>query len=199
MYTTYCTDIKLAYFFNVLEPDILKQIPRSTLSAWKDPNILNSFGIDYRNKKSAQTVEILRLTAQNSSLISFNKTVLLIQAFLIIIFTDNEIKKIIYKKYRPDIIKLIDNVKASIGFSEILKTFNITTHQYKYWKRDLECIASPFSLCRKIFYNQLSEIEVNTIKKYLLNPDFIGWSLISVYYKILRDKIAYFSLSTFYK
>lgn len=54
-------------------------------------------------------------------------------------------------------------------------------------------------LCRKLNYNQLAEKEVNVIRNFLNKPEYLHWNITSVYYKILHEKAAFFSRTTFYK
>ena len=39
---------------------------------------------------------------------------------------------------------------------------------------------------------------MNAIRDYLLHPDFLRWPLVSVYYRMMRDRAAFMSRSTFY-
>ena len=57
----------------------------------------------------------------------------------------------------------------------------------------------PFSLCRKLYHNQLTTKEVDTVKDYLKNPKYIHWNLTPVYFQMLRDKASFMSKTSFYK
>lgn len=46
---------------------------------------------------------------------------------------------------------------------------------------------------------QLTSREIVSIKRYLTNKQYFNWSLSSVYYRMLRDKVAFMSIETFYK
>jgi len=98
-----------------------------------------------------------------------------------------------------EIVNAINRIKDIIGFRRALKVFAISREQFYYWKKNVVCNNSPLDLCRKIYYNQLTTFEINTIKNYLSNPMFLHWPIISVYYQMLRDKAAFMGLSTFYK
>jgi hypothetical protein len=79
-----------------------------------------------------------------------------------------------------------------------MDAFGLSSQQLNYWKRKSKCVTSPLELCRKIYYNQLTEKEVEMIKKYLVNSMFLKWPVISVFHKMLRDGVAFMSQSTFY-
>ena len=130
---------------------------------------------------------------------SFNRAILLIGNVLNIIFSNNTISKLVFKEHRNAILQVIQNVRDRIGFQKSLDIFGISVHQFRYWSRKIDCVVSPLSLCRRIYYNQLTEKEVDTIKKYLLNPNYINWSLIAIYFQMLRDGTAYLAKTTFYK
>ncbi len=80
-----------------------------------------------------------------------------------------------------------------------LKAFGISYQQFYAWKRKVSCSLSPTVLCRKLNPKQITEPELKAISDYVDAPEYRNWSLVSVYYKMLRDKSAFFSLTSFYK
>jgi putative transposase len=47
--------------------------------------------------------------------------------------------------------------------------------------------------------NQLTFKEVKLIEQFVLNPEYRNWSLISIYYKLIRESERFFSDRTYYK
>jgi len=199
MRNIYHTNTKLAYFFGILDNQTAMQIPAGTLDYWKkNTDVSRIFGIE-KSFDYDKDVDTLKRMASAKKLLSFFRAVLYISDTIQLIFTDTHVSKAIYKIFSKDIVTVISKVSNTIGFRRSLNVFKISSQQFYSWKRKAECVSSPLGLCRRIYYNQLSEKEVNVVKKYLTNTDFIHWSVVSTYYRMLRDKAAFMSLSTFYK
>jgi len=199
MQNIYHTNTKLAYFFGILDKQIVIQIPASTLDYWKkNTNISRIFGIE-KSFDYDKNVDTLKRMAHAKKTLRFFRAILYIQDAFKFIFTDKIICNLMYKKFRESIVNTVLKVKETIGFKRTLEVFNISSHQFYSWKRKTECVSSPFGLCRKIYYNQLTETEVKVVEKYLTNPLFIHWSVVSTYYRMLREKASFMALSTFYK
>ena len=90
-------------------------------------------------------------------------------------------------------------MKSTLSLQKTLNLFQITVTQFRSWSRNRVCVSSAYALCRRIYFNQLTETEVRIIKKQLTNPEYIHWPLSALYYKLLREGKAFFSLGTFYK
>jgi hypothetical protein len=187
MQNIYPTNTKLAYFFGILDKQTKIQIPPSTLDYWnKNTDVSKIFGI----KKSFEydkDVDTLKRMASAKKLLLFLRAVLYINDVIQKIFSDKNISKVIYKKISNDIVDVISKVTNTFGFKRSLHIFKISSQQFYSWKRKVECVSSPFGLCRRIYYNQLSEKEVKVVKKHLTNPVFIHWSVVPTYYRMLRD------------
>lgn len=97
------------------------------------------------------------------------------------------------------IISTVDHVQESVGLKRAVHFFGISMQQYNSWKQESLCQKKESIVCYKRFPGQISSTEIVNIKQYLKDTKFIHWSMVSVYYKMMRDEAAYMSLSTFYK
>ena len=97
------------------------------------------------------------------------------------------------------IVKAVEKVKPVLGLAKALRYLSISFQQYYAWKNNADCTISYLRLCRRKLPGQLTEAEVNTIRKYMTDPIYQFWSRASVYWQILRDDSGYFAKSTFYK
>ena len=75
----------------------------------------------------------------------------------------------------------------------------ISCSKLYYWIEKKKCKNSIFQLCQSRHPNQLLPVEVDVIKKYLLDERFINWSSLSIYYQALRDHAVVMGIGTWYK
>lgn len=97
------------------------------------------------------------------------------------------------------IVQTIEKQKHVLGLKRSLRIFNITSYQFYAWKNTGKCHTSVFKQCVKRYPRQLNNKSIQVIREYLSNNEFQHWSVASVYYKMIRDKAAEMSLSTFYR
>jgi hypothetical protein len=206
-YNSYHTNTIIALQAGLLPRDILKKIPDSTRFNWKKKDISKIFGFD-DPRVFSQNIEIIKDLFRHKKILKVTKTLLYVNQFLRSTF--NKIKN--HKKYLADakkeIIHLVDQFISSMSSftdpqktkKKVLKWLGITVHQFMYWKSNIKsCPSSLIDLCRSKHPAQLTIDEVKIIPKYVKNPDFIAWSLTSIYLQILNDNAAFFAISTFFK
>ena len=190
--------IPLLYNLGVLEKEFTNQISASTLHDWKNKDFDSTFGAD-------QVVKHLPDFDLMDDYITKKKLAKIINATYRIyhiysgFYNKIKIKRSQIEKYQKQIVCTIENIKETIGFDKALKAFHISHQQFYRWKNKVNCKLSDNFLCRKKHPLQISVKEINTIKSYLFGSDYIFWPLSSIYYKMLRNKDAFMSLTTFYK
>jgi transposase InsO family protein len=192
--TTYDTFLMLSYAQGV-RGKIYDNIPSSTKHDWLNRSHDHIYGA----KEIAEYAQII-VSAEEQKML---KKSLLTITKLFIIYRNivdglKEKNQLLYG-VRNIIIKATDQWTKTIQLKRVSKILNINQQLFLIWKKGYRCLHAPFSICRKRFANQLSFSELRRIKKYLTNKRFINWSLISVYYKVLRESQVYFSDRTFYK
>jgi len=190
--------IPLLYKLNILENDFTCQVPSSTLHEWKNRDFDSSFGADLV-LKHFPSMDLIQ------DYISKRKFARIINASYRIynvysnIYSTIKINRSQIEKYQKQIVCSIEIIKETIGFDKALRAFHLSHQQFYRWKNKVNCKVNESFLCRKRHPLQLSSKEIKTIKSYLFNSSFIYWPLSSIYYKMLRNKDAFMSLTTFYK
>ncbi len=100
---------------------------------------------------------------------------------------------------RDKIITCFQDWEKRLTIKRIAKIIGVKPQHYGIWKKGHFCKLSPVMFCRKVVSNQLSLVDLEILKEFVLRKEFEKWSLSSIYYKIIRDTEKFFSKSTFYK
>ena len=196
--TSYHSYILVAFYLDCLPKEILTVIPRSTRFDWDQRDIHNSFGYDWF-KENEREFHTLKLVAQNRKLLSINKVLLRVIALKRFIennVADVRVGQLSVKRVVSNSIQKIAN---HIGLKTSLRYLNLTFQYYLGLKSKINCSSSVLNICKIKHPSQLLGNEINTIKKYCLNPDYQFWPISSVYHRMIKDQVAHFNLSTFYK
>ncbi len=196
MKRTYHTNLLIKYKLGALDIDTINKIPNSTLYNWKQKGFSHVFGLPDVNDSE---IEIMRAFLSKKKLMNAAKALYYIftvyQSFICKL---NNQKKLFYET-KELITDTIDRTKGILGFDKVLKAFNITSQTYYYWKNKIKCTDSLLSLCKIRHPLQLTNKEISSIKQYLTKEQFLNWSLSSVYCQMMRDKVAFMCIVTFYK
>lgn len=194
----YHTDVMISYKLNMLDKDQQRRIPSSTRHNWKKRNISQITGLDSA-QCSEQNLEMMRQFLANKKLLKMARAVFVVYNAYATIFKNLPNKKKVFQQHHELIVDSFDQVKETMGTKNALVAFGISSHTLRQWRNTINCMKSPLGLCRKVYYNQLTTNESDTIIKYLGNASHKYWKTIHVYYQMLRDKAAYMNRSTFYK
>ena len=194
---SYHSNVILAFQIDLLPHELLKQIPYSTRHNWKNYNTSKLFGYE-DHRINASDLDTLRKIAGHKKLLKAAGALIRINAILRSSLQSVRGHSKIMGKSSEQIIAMLSRY-SSIGKEKILKWIGLTSQQVGYWRRSSKpCPSSLLELCRIRHPLQLTIKETKSIKTYLSNPDYDSWPGASVYYQILRDRAAYFALSTFY-
>ncbi|KAB2859607.1 MAG: transposase family protein [Flavobacteriales bacterium] len=199
-YNAYHPNLKLLAINNLLPTNYKSIIPASTIATWKsNPNCIKSIiGMD----SFVGHDDFMKMVDDLSSRALFFKSVRIFWKVVTTystIINSAENKKELFRINKLDICNCIAFVKKSIGLKRACKVFGISTNQFGYWKKSIVgCTHSSLNLCRKTYNHQLLETEIATIKHYFTAKAFLFWPTSSVYYQLLKDKAAFFSISTCY-
>lgn len=199
-YHSYHPHLKLLAINNLLPTCYLSFIPASTLSTWKKncERIHQTVGMDIftTHDDSAKMIEDMMI--KSSVYRSFRAVWKIINTYTAILNAiDN--KKEVFQFNLPSILATIVYLKKIIGIKRACKVFGISINQFNYWKKSFfSCSYSPLKLCRKTYNHQLLETEIEVLKHYFTTKKYLFWPITSVYHQMLRDKAAFFSISTCY-
>ncbi len=198
MKTSYHPAVLVAFYLQCLPQELLQHIPRSTQYDWLHKNLSACFGYEWycQNQHFFYT---LKEVAGNKRLLQVNR------AMLRIIAIQNFLKSYAAQIHErafnaaATVVSNIKKVQDVLGITVTLKLMNFSYQQYWQLRQKLRCKKSLFNLCLSKHPAQLMRNEVSIIKKYCEDRRFIHWPLASIYHRIIRDGVAHFHLSTFYK
>ncbi len=90
--------------------------------------------------------------------------------------------------------------QKSIRLNFIFRLCGISSSVFFHSKNQVlfPCQSSPMKLCRRIYPNQLTGKEINTMKLLLCDDRFRYWPIISIAYYALRNNTINVSLSSWY-
>ena len=195
-YNIYHTNLILLYRFDVLSIDLKSTIPRSTLSNWKRKDISRIIGCD---SLSVNDVSVLKEIAKSKKLLRAAKALYYLFHTITSLFKHADNKDELLRLNKTVILNTIEKVQPILGTKRILKSIGLSHSQMYYWIEKKKCQNSIFQLCQPRHPNQLLPVEVDIIKKYLLDERFINWCSLSIYYQALRDKAVFMGIGTWYK
>ncbi len=193
MKQSYSLSTKLQYLFSNKKKGFTT-VPRSTRQYWKNSKAVTQF---YSNNlwQKMDYVEPAKLFFENKNLQEQCNVLSFTSAGLCKALLHNRLSV----PQKKDIVGAIDTLKNLCSLQKACTCFNITTQLYYAWKNNNGCRQSVIKLCRKKFPNQLTNIEVALIKKYMEESKYLQWSRVSVYWQLCRTEGNLFAKSTFYK
>ena len=195
-YNFYHTNLILLNHFDALSIDLKSTIPRSTLSNWKRKDISRIIGCD---SLSGNEISLLKEIAKCKKLLRAAKALYYLFNTISFLFNYADNKNELLKLNKTVILDTIEKTQAILGTKRILKSMGISCSKLYYWIEKKKCQNSIFQLCQSRHPNQLLPVEVDVIRKYLLDERFINWSSLSIYYQALRDKTVFMGIGTWYK
>lgn len=193
---SYHTDLILQYKFNLLPTHFKTQIPPSTLYNWKRKDVNKLFGYD-QIIFSDEKIALVKAIAQRKSFYRITKAVYAAFNVYDTIFDGLKFRKSIIRKSKDTVVAAVEKIGGLVGIKRGLRFFKISYQQFNAWKQKGKCALSPLKSCFKKHPLQLSSNEVTTIKYYF--NKFSQWDLKAIYYQMMRERVAFMSLSTWYK
>lgn len=193
-YNTYHTCIKQLARSNALPQKYAACIDRSTIWRWKLENEDKYLGYELSNIQTLQ--QFLERRESDTLIRTYLKVALALSA---IFRMTNQLHR--YLNQNKDIlVKTLLHYKGTIRISFILRLLNLSTSTFHHWKNQVlyPCNTSALTMCRRIYPNQLTEMETSQLKFLLTNPAFKYWPVCSIAHYAQRNNILYISLSTWY-
>ena len=183
----YHTAFVSMFVAGVLSPQQYQNVPRSPRASWKKQDLSALVGTELAQMLEDQ-MDLVRDINRYKKLEQVTLAVHTVYITLTAVLDSIRSKKAVFRKNKEIILEAIDKIRPEISFQKALAYFQISSQQYYGWKRKLECPASPLSLCRRNHPLQLSFKEVQTIKKYLLDPKYLYWKMPSIQALMARQK-----------
>lgn len=195
---SYHTALVFKAQMNLLSPLEKSYIPKSTLHDWRRRDLSRIVGANSEDPifKNLDLIE----NARNSKNFQ-NAFAALLKVFYFYLSLVQNIrgKRKIWNHRKKQIVSIIQRIAPPFGLKRACRFMKVSIQRFYRWKNEILCDSSAFGLCRKMHPKQLTIEEQKVISKYLKKTEFFHWPLRSIFYKILNDGAAFFSLATFYK
>ena len=146
MRQSYHTDICIQYKLGMLDEEVSRQIPSSTLHNWKHRDFKKLFGAD-EAVFSDEKIQMIK------TFVSAKKSFKLIRAFFRVqqtvqqLFNQAKHKARILRDSKKQIVDTVENVKQSFGLDRAVVLLGISIQQYYAWKRKLRCTKENPLVC----------------------------------------------------
>lgn len=193
-YNSYHTTLKLRARKDRLPEKYSICIDRSTIWRLKKESDDKYLGTDLSN------------TALLEQFLDRPESAYMIKTYLKIVYSisrilglNNHIQEAL-KKNKESFVKMILKYLKGIRLKFIFRLCGISSSIFYHWKNQVlfPCQNSPLKLCRRIYPNQLTGMEINKMKDLLYDDRFRYWPINSFAYYALRNNIISASLSSWY-
>ena len=187
------------FHLQLLDKQLLKQIPHSTRTYWKHLDQEKQFGFD--------AVEDYLLRNADIRTVYTNKLVFKVCRFICRIHNAfTQVDKLLRERpaqYRKQIsevfVKTVDALCSYVSVEVAARILNISTDTYYRLRNEQVCLRSRTRRCFRMYPQQLSLREVQIIDNAVNDPGNFGLPLSTVFFQLLRAGKLFCSLSTFYK
>jgi hypothetical protein len=187
------------FHLQLLDAQVLKQIPYSTRTYWKQLNQEKQFGFE--------VVEDYLLSNADIKAVYTNKTVFKI-CRLVCRVHDAFVKtgKLLrerpaqYKKQIAELlVQSVDSICNYVSVDVAARIMNISSDTYYRLRNEFVCVRSRTRRCFRQYPQQLSLREVQVIDNAVNDPANFGLPLSTVFFQLLCAGKLFCALSTFYK
>lgn len=171
MKRSYHTDICIQYKLGMLDNELARQIPSSTLHNWKLRDFNNLFGTD-QVEFSDEKIQLIKTFVSAKKRFKVIRALFRIHNTVQHLFNQIKDKSRILRQSKKQIVDTVENVKQS-GLNRAVVLLGISVQQFYAWKQKLLCPKENIFVCNKRFPQQISMAEVKHIKQYLKLPRFL--------------------------
>ncbi len=185
---------------HLLPRDFRKEIPYTTISAWRRADYSKYMGHEYRgifnDAFSGAEVRLAHHKLKKTMHGLARAWVCLAPVIKPLIGSAGKDRAL-----QADVLRAIKHAATHIGLERTLKLAGLTKAIYYQWLTEarFDCFDSFSSLCVRRHPQQLREKEILGIKKLLLDPAFQHWPILSIAVMAMRKKNLVVSAFSWYK
>ena len=193
-YNSYHTSIKQLAKRNKLPNKYSVCIDRSTIWRWRKEDDNKYLGHELSN---IDLVEQFLARRESAGIIrSYLKMAIV---FSRILSEAGYLRKVLNQN-KELFVRTLINHRSNINFRFVLRLCHISVSVFHYWKHQVHnnCPSSPVRLCKRIYPNQLTQVEVSKMQSMLTEQRFRYWPVNSIAWYALRNNIVNVSLATWY-
>ncbi len=193
-YNSYHSCIKHFARTNKLPQKFASGIDRSPIWLWKHENEDKYLGYELSNIQALHN--FLERRESDTLIKSYLKVILALSGMLKGTSLLQKYLSQNKKLFVNTLLRYGKTVKASI----ILRILNLSSSTFHHWKNQVlyPCNTSALQLCRRIYPNQLTEMETTLLKSLSTDSSFKYWPISSIAHYARRNNILHVSLSTWY-
>ncbi len=185
------------FHLNLLDRELLRQIPYSTRKYWNDTEQENQFGYDAVHDYLKSQLDI-RAVFTSKQLYRFVRFACRMHdGYTRIIDSLGQAKKT-KNRIQKILVDSVAHLSQNVCIPIATRVMNISSQKYYRWKSFSECKLSKIKRCFRQVPHQLTLREIQTIDRAMKNPENLGRNKISVYYPLLIAQGISCSLATFY-
>jgi hypothetical protein len=181
---------------NLLPPETVKMIPKSTLYRFRNSDYSHLFGIEL-----AVTLEqnelLIRELLQCRAALNASRGIIKIKNIIIKI---RESSLSGFQRIK-EIVSVINNVRDAIGLDTACEHFNISRSTFHSWQFQVKhyCYESFIGKCLRRWPGQLPVSSVEKIRSFCEDEMFRGWPIVSIAHYAKRSGLLNVSVHTWYK
>ena len=193
-YNSYHTLIKQLVRTNKLPQKYASGIDRSTLWRWKHENEDKYLGYELSNIQALHN--FLKRRESDTMIKSYLKITLALSSM----YKGTSMLQRCLRENKKLFVNTLLRYSKIVKVSFILRILNLSSSTFHHWKNQVQypCKTSALQLCRKIYPNQLTELETIHLKFLLTDLAFKYWPISSIAHYARRNNILHISLATWY-
>lgn len=183
---SYHTSLKIAiatgHTFQ-LPDDLIREIPSSTISDWKNTDPKKFIGCEYaevihQNLKQTQVFHHPSMILEKQLLL----IVASIKFFLHDLFTEDGFTKVL-RENMTKTVNFVERFEKRINIKDASRLLGIPKDTFYRWRSRIKfsCDASALLSCTKRNPNQASKRELLVVKSFLGDPKFENWGIANVW------------------
>ncbi len=187
------------FHLQLLDVQLLRQIPYSTRTYWKQLNQEKQFGFEVVEDYLLRNADI---KAVYTSKLVFKVCRLVCRVHNAFVKTGKLLREqpANYRKQIVEVlVKTVDAVSSYVSVDIAARIMNISSDTYYRLRNELVCMRSRTRRCFRQYPQQLSLREVQVIDNAVNDPANFRLPLSTVFFQLLRAGKLFCSLSTFYK
>lgn len=193
----YHTTLKELVHYGLLPPKYVGEIPRSNLHRWRNDSFDRFMGSEINAIADNHTELIKTLNEYPKMFYAYGR---LVKTVIDIVGTAKDYARLV-RGAKERVVEAVIKARDLVPITKAVKLFGISRATFHAWVVDvkLRCSKSYFQQCNRVYSTQITPLEVEAIKRALLHPRMLHWSIRSVYWDGIRNGTLSVSLNTMYR
>jgi transposase InsO family protein len=192
--------IILLYHSNMLSPEQLAQIPRTTQYNWKNFQHEDQFGFEMA-QRYIEDFDHIKAVLVSKHLLRATKFMCTLSSGYKKVMADVEGSKKLARRHAKDVTYSITQLVrlGKMKVTEACRLLGVSKDWYYQHREKVACKASKIGKCFRQYPNQLTMHEVAVIESIVTDPNHYGKAMRTLYYDAIRNKNVTCGPSTFSK